>query len=396
MKSAHSFPLIFIVFLLFGFTCVFPVVALQMAGNPDILPGDILIAGDEASVTLEVLYSVSSMSEYMDLTTGLSDARWRVEILSDGRVVGDVSRSGRYAGITGFELFNGGYTRLIVHLNGTVTEGFYGSGEQTLMSIDHIAADGVTVMDTVEVTAVFLTADDVEGLRMSAEADLRGLGDLISLAYDDGTDTTAVEETYAEAEDLIAASSTMPTVQAFSVITSAGEMIAEATSELSERMYLQTITEAEGSISRTETLLGQYEQIPGYDPDGVMIVRSGLENAGTLLILAEEKKNSGDDSSALSYAQEGRSKAENAQEYLGALTAGTHSSGEMTPTPSSTSNDTADRTPLFIDPGMMNSSDSEGPDFAAITELLGTLWGGVTGGVEWIYQLADVVNDLIG
>ena len=239
MKAVRNFPLIFVVLLLCGSTCVFPAVALQMTGVPEILPGDILVAGDEASVTLEVLYTVSSMSEYMDLTTGLSDARWHVEILSDGRVVGEVSRSGRYAGITGFELFNGGYTKFIVHLNGTVMEGFYGSGEQTLMSIDHIAADGVTVMDTVEVTAVFLTADDVEGLRMSAEADLRGLGDLISLAYDDGTDTTAVEETYADAEDLIAASSTMPAVQAFSVITSAGEMIAEATSELSERMYLQ-------------------------------------------------------------------------------------------------------------------------------------------------------------
>ena len=396
VKAVRNFPLIFVVLLLCGSTCVFPAVALQMTGVPEILPGGILVAGDEASVTLEVLYTVASMSEYMDLTTGLSDARWHVEILSDGRVVGEVSRSGRYAGITGFELFNGGYTKLIVHLNGTVREGFYGSGEQTLMSIDHIAADGVTVMDTVEVTAVFLTAEDVDGLRISAESDLRGLGDLITLAYAEGTDTTSAEEVHADAQDLISASSTLPPAEAFSSITAASEMIAEAKSGLSETMYLQTITDAQTVISRTEDLLGAYEEVPGYNSEGGMIVRSGLENAGTLLILAEEKKKGGDDSSALSYAQEGRLKAENAEEYLATLMDGTDRSGEMNPIPSSTSGEAADETPIFIDPEIMNSSGSEGPDLTTITNLLGIFWGGITGGVEWVNQIADAVNDLIG
>ncbi len=395
-RCAHTIPLIFLFILLLCNIAVLPAWALQAAGDPVISPGKTLVAGDEASVYVEVFYSVSSMSEYMDLTTGLSDARWKVEILSDGRTVGEVQRSGRYAGITGFELFNSGFTKLLVHLNGTVSEGFYGSGEQTLMSIDHIAADGSTVLDTLEVTAVVLTAADVTTLREVAESDLENLGSLIRTASAEGADTADALEAYADAQDLIAASATMPPADACAAIASAGDLIAGATSDLSERMYLQTVSSAETTISRTEDLLIEYEQSSGYSSEGGMVVQSRLESARTYLILAQEKKNSGDDLSALSYAQQARLKAEDSREYLGSLTERTGTSGEISHTSLSTPEPTAAGTPIIIDPGMTPVPGSGDFDLSGITNLLGILWGGVSGGVEYINQLADAVNKLIG
>jgi len=83
-----------VIFLLCSIV-VLPAGALQAGGTPLITPGEMLFAGDEVSVYVEVIYSVSSMSEYMDLWTGLSDARWEVDILSDGQRVGEVRRTGR-------------------------------------------------------------------------------------------------------------------------------------------------------------------------------------------------------------------------------------------------------------------------------------------------------------
>ncbi len=395
-RYVRYIPLISLFMLFICSIAVLPAVALQTAGDPVISPGKTLIVGDEASVYVEVIYSVSSMSEYMDLTTGLSDARWEVEILSDGRTVGEVQRSGRYAGITGFELFNSGFTKLIVHLNGTVSEGFYGSGEQRLMSIDHIAADGITVLDTVEVTTVVLTAADVTALRETAESDLENLGGLIRTAYAEGTDTAEAQEAYADAQDLIVASATLPPADAYAAITSAGDLIGDATSCLSERMYLQTVSSAETAISRTEELLVQYGHSPGYSSEGAMLVQSRLESARTYMILAQEKKNSGDDLSALSYAQKARSKAEDSREYLASLTEGTGTSGEISHTPSSNLEPTAAGTPIIIDPAMTPVPGSEDFGLSGITNLLGMLWGGISAGVEYVNQLADAVNDLIG
>jgi hypothetical protein len=395
-RIVYNISLISLFILILCSIAVLPVWALQTAGDPMISPGKTLVAGDEASVYVEVIYSVSSMSEYMDLTTGLSDARWRVEIQSDGRTVGEVQRSGRYAGITGFELFNSGFTKLLVHLNGTVSEGFYGSGEQTLMSIDHIAADGTTVLDTLEVKAVVLTAADVTILREVAVSDLGNLGGLIRTADAEGIDTTEAQEAYADAEDLIAASETMPPADAFAAITSAGDLIDGATSCLSEGMYLQTVSSAETTISKTENLLVDYEQSSGYSSGGAMVVQSQLESAGTFLILAQEKKKGGDYLSALSYAQQARSKADGSMEYLTSLTEGTGISGEISPTPSSTPAPAATGTIVIIDPEMTPVSGSEGFELSGFTNLLEILWGGVSGAVQYINQLADAVNKLIG
>jgi len=100
-----------------------------------------------------------------------------------------------------------------VHLNGTVSERFYGPGEQTLLSIDQIAADGSTVLGPVEVTARVLTVADVDALRETAGLDLENLGGLISAAYGDGMDAAAAQEAYADAQDLIAASATLPSAR---------------------------------------------------------------------------------------------------------------------------------------------------------------------------------------
>ena len=395
-KRVYNISLISLFILLLCSIAVLPAWALQTAGDPVISPGKTLVAGDEASVYVEVIYSVSSMSEYMDLTTGLSNAQWKVEIQSDGRTAGEVQRSGRYAGITGFELFNSGFTKLLVHLNGTISEGFYGSGEQTLMSIDHIAADGSTVLDTLDVTAVVLTAADVTTLREVAASDLENLGGLIRTAAAEGTDTAEAQEAYADAQDLIAASETLPPADAFTAITSAGDLIDGATSGLTEGMYLQTVSSAATTISLTENLLVEYEQSSGYSNERAMVVQSRLESARTFLILAQEKKNGGDDLSALSYAQQARSKAEGSMEYLTSLTEGTGTSGEISQAPSSTLAPTAAGTLVIIDPGMTPVSGSEAFDLSSFTNLLGILWGGVSGGVEFINQIADAVNKLIG
>jgi len=394
-RSVCHISVLSLFILLFCSTLVLPAGALQVSGDPAINPGETLVAGDEVSIYAEVIYSVSSMNEYMDLTTGLSDARWRVEILSDGRTVGEVSRSGRYAGITGFELFNNGFTKLCIHLNGTVSEGFYGSGEQTLMSVEHIAADGSTVLDTVEVTAVVLTSSDVDIQKETAYADLMSLGELIRTAYVDGLNTGGAEEAYADAEDLIAGSGSLPLPEAFAALTSSRSLIADAKAALSETMYSETMSSAKSAVSRTESLLAQYEQDPDHSSEGVMVVQSRLESAGTYLVLAQEMKNSGDGSSARSYARQGLLKAEGAYEYLISLTPGTENSEGTTGGGAGSAEETAGTAPFVVDVGTTPANGTEGLELEEITDMLGIIWGGVLGGVECIRQLADAVNQLI-
>jgi len=134
----------------------------------------------------------------------------------------------------------------------------------------------------------------------------------------------------------------------------------------------------------------------GYSNEGAMVVLSRLESARTLLVLAHEKKNSGDNLSALSYAQEARSKAEGSWGYLVYLTEEAGLSGGIIPPQTSVPGDTVGKTPFIIDPGMTASPASDDVGLSGITDILNLLWSGISGGEEFIRQLSDAVNRAIG
>ncbi|MDE4909000.1 hypothetical protein L0665_10310 [Methanogenium marinum] len=298
--------------------CILPGAAFTVTAGPSLEPDEQAVLGDTVSADIEIIYDVSSMSEYITAYTDLGSASWDAVIIEDGREMPLGSRSGRYLTVTGFELYNPGssVTKLQVHLEGVVPDYLAGSGVAEVLSLGHIAGDGSTILDSVSKNITIIDLAEVDAMRTETENDLFRFEEEINAAYRAGTDTSAAEEVAADVRDLIEASREMDIQSAYTALSKAQILLTAEWTTLTDSVTQDYFLDAREMIAAIEPAIAEYENAGGVDEQGILIVLSYRDNAEMLLVLAEEKKTSGDDAGAQQYAEDAYKKADEAMVYL--------------------------------------------------------------------------------
>ena len=308
-------------FLIVIWFCILPAGAFTVISGPTLVPDGRAVIGEAVTGDIELIYDVSSMNEFITVYTDLGSASWDAVIIVDGREMPIGTRSGRYLTVTGFELYNPGasVTKLQVHLEGVVPEYLSGSGEADVLSLEHIAGDGTTVLDSVSGTISVIDLAAVNGMRTETENDLIRFKDAINTAYNAGSDTSAAEETAADVGDLIEASRQMGIQDAYTALSQADSLLGAASTILTDSVSRDLFLNAEESISAIEPAIAEYRGAGGADEQGILVVLSYRDNAEMLLVLAHDRDSAGDDAGAQQYAEDAHAKAGDAMAYLSGM-----------------------------------------------------------------------------
>lgn len=301
--------------------CILPAAAFTVTAGPTLEPDEQAVLGDLVSADIEIMYDVSSMSEYITAYTDLGSTSWDVVIIEDGREMPLGSRSGRYLTVTGFELYNPGssVTKLHVHLEGVVPEYLAGSGEAEVLSLEHIAGDGSTILDSVSKKIAIIDLAKVNAMRTETENDLFRFEEEINAAYSAGTDTSAAEEAAADVHDLIEASRQMNIQNAYDALSEADSLLSVEFTTLTDSVTQNYFQDARERVAAIEPAIADYRKAGGADEQGILVVLSYRDNAEMLLVLADEKNTSGDDTGAQQYAEDAYEKADDAIVYLAGM-----------------------------------------------------------------------------
>jgi hypothetical protein len=127
---------------------------------PPLAPG----TGEQAAITFAVLPSgdtTFTQTHTLQMQTGLSDARWDIRIIANGRAAAEQSASGTSAFVNGYLLSYPVTTdlSLSVALNGTVPSGT--ASNVTILSVTELDTAGQPVPGSSIVVAVPLTSSSV-------------------------------------------------------------------------------------------------------------------------------------------------------------------------------------------------------------------------------------------
>ncbi len=301
--------------------CIFPAAAFTVTSGPSLIPDEQAVLGETVTADIEIMYDVSSMSEYITAYTDLGSASWDAVIIEDGREMPLGTRSGRYLTVTGFELYNPGssVTKLQVHLEGVVPEYLAGAGEAEVLTLEHVAGDGSTILDSVSYKIPIIDMTAVNAMRTETENNLIRFEEEINAAYSAGTDTSSAEEAAADVRDLIEASRQMDLQGAYTALSEATSVLTAELITLTDSVTNDYFQDARERIGAIEPAITEYRDAGGADEQGILVVLSYRDNAEMLLVLADEKNSAGDDTGAQQYAEDAYEKADDAIVYLSGM-----------------------------------------------------------------------------
>ena len=301
--------------------CILPAAAISVTAGPFLEPEGNVVVGDIVTADITFIYDVSSMNEFITVYTDLGSASWDAVIIADSREMPIGRRNGRYLTITGFELYNSGssVTKLQIHLDGVVPDYLAGAGQAEVFTIEHIAGDGSTVLDTVSENIAIIDLAEVNAMRMETENGLILFEEEISHAYSAGTDTSAAEEAAAVIRDLIDASRQMDIRNAYRALSEADALLHSASTKVADSVIQDRFQKAEEMIAAIEPALTEYRNAGDGDEKGIRVVLSYRDNAEMLLLIAQEKNASGDTPGAEQYAVDAYEKVEDAIAYLSGM-----------------------------------------------------------------------------
>jgi len=309
-----------LVFLAIG-GVILPATAFTATSGPSIVPEGEAVPGDLVTADIEFIYDVSSMNEFITVYTDLGSASWDAVIIADSREMPLGTRSGRYLTITGFELYNSAssVTKLQVHLEGIVSDYLAGAGQAEVLTIEHIAGDGSTVLDSRTENIAIIDLAAVNGMRSETENGLVQFEEEINRAYSSGTDTSAAEEAAADVRDLIDASYSMDLRSAYAALSEAQDILNREYPLLTTSVTEDRFQNARAVITAIEPAVTDYRDAGGRDEQGILVVLSYRDNAEMLLLLAQEKDFAGDVAGAHQYASDAYEKADCALVYLAGM-----------------------------------------------------------------------------
>jgi hypothetical protein len=384
--------------------CILPAAAFTVTAGPSLEPAERAVLGETVSADIEIIYDVSSMSEYILAYTDLGSASWDAVIIEDGREMPIGSRSGRYLTVTGFELYNPGssVTKLQVHLEGVVPEYLAGSGEAEVLSLEHIAGDGSTVLDSVSEKIAIIDLAAVNAMRTETENDLFRFEEEINAAYSAGTDTSGAEEAAADVHDLIEASRQMGIQNAYTALSEADYILSVEFVTLAESVTQDYFQDARERIAAIEPSIAEYRNAGGDDEQGILVVFSYRDNAEMLLIMADEKNTSGDGIGAQEYAEDAYEKANDAMVYLAGmyteagLTPAGYVAGVTSAQPSSVASSSTPLQTLSL-PDFMDSGGDEGSgeiDIGGTITFFQVIIDGFRGFAEFIQHVSDAFSGI--
>lgn len=391
-------------FLVAFWCCILPATAFTVTAGPSLVPEEQAVLGETVTADIEIMYDVSSMSEFITVYTDLGSATWDAVIIEDGREMPIGTRSGRYLTITGFELYNPGssVTKLQVHLEGVVPDYLAGAGEAEVMTLEHIAGDGSTVLDSRSENIIIIDLAAVNAMRAETEADLIRFEEEINAAYSAGTDTSAAEETAADVSDIIEASRQMDIRNAYTALSEAEDILNRELTSLTDSVMQDNFQDARRTIDAIGPAITEYRDAGGVNEQGILVVLSYRDNAEMLLVLAQEKNSSGDEAGAQQYAVDACEKADNALAYLadmyteaGMTMEGYSPAGIV---PQSSMGVTATTPPqTYVIPDFTNAGQSDGIqgiDIGGTIGFLQVILDGFIGFVDFIQNVGEAFSDI--
>lgn len=309
-------------FLIAVCLCMLPAAGFTVTAGPSLVPDEQAVLGETVKVDTEMIYDVSSMNEFITAYTDLASVSWDATIIVDGREMPLGSRSGRYLTVTGFELYNPGasVTKLQVHLEGIVPEYLAGSREAEVLSLEHIAGDGSTILDSVSAKIPIIDLAAVNTMRTETVSGLMRFEEGINTAYHTGTDTSAAEGgAAADVRDRIEASRRMNISDAHTALSEADSILHTSFTSLNSSVTRDHFQNAEEMVAAIDPAIAEYRDADGADEQGILVVLSYQDNADTLLVLAHDRNSAGDDTGARQYAEDAYEKATDAMEYLAGM-----------------------------------------------------------------------------
>lgn len=284
-----------------------------------IIPGDVVSPGQTVSAQYTISYDFDSDDEYLQLYTDLQNPKWMMNIVIDGVGRELPSRTGRYVYISGFELYYPGThsSSLVLVLNGTVPE-VTSTENYTIFSVDHYGYDG-SIVDEEIVEAVFVNPSDISVLLDERKDDLSALRNYLDEKSLLGVDMTSAEVKYGEASEAIYDASVTDSASAMALLSYAEACIDESYS-IADRAWAEySIDRVNTNIGIVDTMVTGYENKGLSDDSRVWVIRSYLDNARTLIVLAEDKFEYSEYEAARDYSGQAQSKVETACNYADAL-----------------------------------------------------------------------------
>ncbi|WP_048150723.1 hypothetical protein [Methanolacinia paynteri] len=339
-----------------------------------ISPGNILTPGESATAVYSVSYDFESDEESLQLYTDLLSPKWKLSILIDGVSHDLPSYTGRYVSLSGFELYyDHSYSSVVkISLNGTVP-GVSSTGNYTVIRATWYDYTGDRV-DEETVEATIVNPSDIDGILETRRSELASLKSYIDEKSGLGVDTGSAEEKYDDASAAIEEAEDSDSAAASILLSSAKTYIDESYSLTDVAWAEFSIEQAESTIDIVNGMISEYEDEGLSGDSRVWVIRSYIDNAETLLVLAKDKFSLDDYDSARDYAEQSESKAEQGYDYAVSLNkdldlksptlAATATATSTKSTKSSTSSATATSTS-----GSSSDLDKLIPDFGGDSDL---------------------------
>lgn len=309
------------VLIFFIFCCmVVPSAAAEELGLQGyISEGDVLSPGDSISAEYTINYDFETSEESLQLYTGLIDPKWQIAIVIDGVYHVLPSSTGRYVNLGGFELFydSSHSSQIDLTLTGTVPQ-VASSGENPVLRATWYDYAG-EIVDEKTVQAVIVNPSEIESIQKTREDELETLKNFLNDKQATGVDTTRAAEKYNLAASAVSSAAKSESAAASRLLTQAEEYIEESYSLIYRSWADFSIMQAESVVNTVEGMISVYESKSLSDDSRVWVIRSYIDNADTLLILAKDKFNLSDYESSRNYAEQALSKAETGYNYAVSL-----------------------------------------------------------------------------
>jgi tetratricopeptide (TPR) repeat protein len=328
MKFARYFLTVLLLALL-----AVSAMGLSVSTGSYIDPPGCLIPGEQVTAQYDIRYAMDSSSESMEFYSDFKDVSWVFTVHQGDREIATMPRSGRYEFLTGFELYYPGAsaTTLEIVFKGTVPD-VVSVTNKTLFRIQHLDRDGETILDQIEVVQRAVNPDEVTAMFTRLENDLSHLNIAIAAAASKGAPVSDAQEKYLDAEELIWEAETLPPGEAYPVLEEAELVLNDGEILLEKALARRAIEEAESLIAAVNAILDSHAASGGGDEGTVILIEAKLDNAETLLILADDKFSSGQYPLAEEKAQAALEKAQDAHALALQLDAGTNAPEGTLPT----------------------------------------------------------------
>jgi hypothetical protein len=308
--------------LVLTFCMVAGVTASTMVGNVGITPGSDLISGEtKVSVSFVVDFAASGGETFgsqdtLQLSTDLTDAHWTPVLIIDGVENQRPEEVGGNMAISGWELSYPGDRDLMLKVNmeGTTPVVSTSQNKTILRVVTLNAKGGSTAGTEVVKTRYVINPSEMRQIVTGGRTELQAFKTLLDEKGAQGVDISAAQAKYAEADGALqSAEKSSSFVVQKGYVTTAQAAIAAGKTLLDKASTQKVITDANGLIEQTESLITYFKvnRSMGSDPRlQPIIVKQEL--AMGLLSEAKDFNTQGQYSQAMVKATEALNKGQDA------------------------------------------------------------------------------------